>query len=82
MNRVILHLNALELDALRAMSHEDFRPPDQTLRFLLQREAKARGFLNEREGDGARLDSKAVTLTQKHPNGASPSIGGSNVSVP
>ena len=82
MNRVILHLNALELDALRAMSHEDFRPPDQTLRFLLQREAKARGFLNEREGDGARLDSKAVTLAQNTRIGASPNTGGASASIP
>ncbi len=83
MNRVIVHLQPDELAVLRAMSHEDFRPVDQTLRFLLQREAQARGFLkNEREGSGHRLDTNAATLTQNTRIGASPNTGGSHVSVP
>jgi len=82
MQRLTLYLPPGEMELLRAMSEAECRLPEQQLRFLFQREARERGFLDKREGSGHSPESNAATLTQKHPNGASPSIGGSHASIP
>ena len=44
-NRVILHLLPDERAALQRMSEDDVRPPAAMLRYLVNREAQARGLL-------------------------------------